>query len=213
MAVDRIIQPRISEFPSVNDPYSSSHHPAPTSAGGEPPKKKRGRPSKAEYEVRVAEYAARGETYPAPRKSKTKRHSTGSQGAVFPTTKTEAGESRPPSALVGLEASEADSPPGRRRARPSKLSRNFTLDTSALEQRPGESARTDVNTLAEAASDKPGPENQPSDLGYQGNLAVQMQEHAARVESEPRREVENVQGRHTPENRAWQTYHQVPSTT
>lgn len=212
MAVDRIIQPRTSEFSAVNETYHSPLHPAAPSPGGEPPKKKRGRPSKAEYEVRVAEYAARGESYPAPRKSKASRHSAETQALFTPTTKTETIDSRPASTLATMEASEAGSPPGKRRARPNKMSRNFTLDTSALTQLPGEESRGDSNTLAvEAAGERPGLETQPSDLMHRGDPTVQAQEHPARLASEPGRDVETIQEQHTPENRAWQAY-QAPKT-
>lgn len=210
MAVDRIIQPRTSEFSAVNETYLSPLHPAAPSSGGEPPKKKRGRPSKAEYEVRVAEYAARGESYPAPRKSKASRHSAETQ-ALFMSTKTEPIDSRPASTLATMESSEPGSPPGKRRARPNKISRNFTLDTSALTHLPGETGRGDTNTVVEASVERPVLETQPSELVHRGDLTVQAQENPARLASEPVRDVEIIQERHTPENTAWQTY-QTPTT-
>lgn len=56
----------------------------------EPPKKKRGRPSKAEQEIRAAQAAERGETYPPPKKVKTPRSSMagGAPIAVMTTTPT-----------------------------------------------------------------------------------------------------------------------------
>lgn len=211
MAVDRIIQPRTSEFSSVNETYHSPLHPVAPSSGGEPPKKKRGRPSKAEYEVRVAEYAARGEPYPAPRKSKAARHSAENQ-ALFTPTKTETIDSRPASStLAMMGASEPGSPSGKRRPRPNKLSRNFALDTSALTQLPGELDRGDTNTAAEAAGERLGLEMQPSDLVHMGDLAVQAQEHPAHLASELGRDVQIMQESHTPENRTWQVY-QAPKT-
>lgn len=216
MAVDRIIQPRTSEFSAVNETYHSPLHPvvpSPGGPGGEPPKKKRGRPSKAEYEVRVAEYAARGESYPAPRKSKASRHSAETQSLLTPTTNLETIDSRPASTLATMETSEPGSPLGKRRARPIKLSRNFTLDTSSLTQLPGEAGRGDTNTLAvEAAGNIPGLETQPSDFMHGGNPIVQAQEHSALLASEPGRDVETIHERHTPENRAWQAY-QAPNTS
>lgn len=213
MAVDRIIQPRTSEFSAVNETYHSPLHPVAPTSGGEPPKKKRGRPSKAEYEVRVAEYAARGESYPAPRKSKASRHSAETQALLTPTTKTETIDNRPASTLATMETSEPGSPPGKRRARPNKLSRNFTLDTSALTQLPGEADRDDTNILAaEAAGEIPGLETQPSDLMHRGDPNVQAQEHSAPLASEPGRDVETIQERHSPEIRAWQAY-QAPKTS
>lgn len=210
MAVDRIIQPRTSEFSAVNETYHSPLHPAAPSPGGEPLKKKRGRPSKAEYEVRVAEYAARGEPYPAPRKSKASRRSTEAQ-VLFTPTKIETIDSRPASTLAMMEASEPGSPSGKRRPRPNKLSRNFTLDTFALTQLPGETGRGDTTTAADVAGERPGLEMQPSDLVQIGDLAVQTQEHPADLASDLGRDVEIIQESHTPENRAWQAYH-APKT-
>lgn len=210
MAVDRIIQPRTSEFSAVNETYQSPLHPAAPSPGGEPLKKKRGRPSKAEYEVRVAEYAARGEPYPAPRKSKASRHSAETQ-ALYTPTKIESSDNRPTSTLAMMEASEPGSPSGKRRPRPNKLSRNFTLDTSALTQLPGETGRGDTNTAAEAAGERPGLEMQSSDLVQIGDLAVQAHQHPAHLVSDLGRDVQMIQESHTPENRAWQAY-QAPKT-
>lgn len=211
MAVERIIQPRTSEFSAVNETYHLPLHPAAPSLAGEPPKKKRGRPSKAEYEVRVAEYAARGEPYPAPRKSKASRRSAETQ-ALFTPTKIETMDNRPASTLAMMEASEPGSPSGKRRPRPNKLSRNFTLDTSALTQLPGERGQGGTNTAAEAAGERPGLETQPSDLVHIGDLAVQAQEHPAHLASDLVRDVEILQEMHTPENRAWQAY-QAPKTS
>lgn len=210
MAVDRIIQPRTSEFSAVNETYHPPLHPAAPSSGAEPLRKKRGRPSKAEYEVRVAEYAARGESYPAPRKSKASRRSAETQ-ALFTPTKIETIDSRPASTLAMMEAGEPGSPSGKRRPRPNKLSRNFTLDTSALTQFPSETGRGETNTAVEAAGEGPGLETQPSDLMNIGDLAVQAQERPAHLASDLVRGVEIIQERHTPENRAWQAY-QAPQT-
>lgn len=210
MAVDRIIQPRTSEFSAVNESYQSPLHPAAPNPGGEPLKKKRGRPSKAEYEIRVAEYAARGEPYPAPRKSKASRHSAETQ-ALFTPSKIESIDSRPTSTLAMMEASEPGSPSGKRRPRPNKSSRNFTLDTSALTQLPGETGRGDTNTAAEAAGERAGLEMQPSDLVQMGDLAVQGQQHPAHLVSGLGRDVQIMQDSHTPESRAWQAY-QAPKT-
>lgn len=210
MAVDRIIQPRTSEFSAVNENYQSPLHPAAPNPGGEPPKKKRGRPSKAEYEVRVAEYAARGEPYPAPRKSKASRHSTENQ-SLFTPTKIESIDSRPMSTLAMMEASEPGSPSGKRRPRPNKLSRNFSLDTSSLTQLPGETDRGDTNTAAETAGERPGLGMQPGDLVQMGDLAVQAQQHPAHLVSGLGRDAQIMQDSHTPDNRTWQAY-QAPKT-
>ena len=81
---ERTIQPRPSAFAPVN----GQEQPA-SGRSEERPRKKRGRPSKAEHELRVAEAAARGEVYPPPKKAKTPRQSTeglgGVEGAAAPT--------------------------------------------------------------------------------------------------------------------------------
>lgn len=210
MAVDRIIQPRTSEFSAVNEAYQSPLHPGAQNPAGEPQKKKRGRPSKAEYEVRAAEYAARGEPYPAPRKSKASRNSTETQ-AMFTPAKIESIDSRPMSTLTMMEASEPGSPSGKRRPRPNKLSRNFTLDTSALTQLPGETRRGDTNTVAEAAGERAGLEMQQGGLVQMGDLAVQAHQHPAHLVSDLGRDVQIMQGSHNPDNTAWQAY-QAPKT-
>lgn len=77
-AVDRMIQPQQPiNFPPVNPPSDPPADPGATaSVSVGPPKKKRGRPSKAEYDARVAEAAARGEEYqPPPKRKKTPRPS------------------------------------------------------------------------------------------------------------------------------------------
>ena len=81
MGPNRELQPRTPGFPTVNDPVESPAYPLGLTDSGDQRKKKRGRPSKAEAEVKAAEYAARGEPYPPPRKSKQSK--TSSEG---PTT-------------------------------------------------------------------------------------------------------------------------------
>ena len=77
-AVDRVIQPQLPfNFPPVNSPSvpTTDQGTAAAILGG-PPKKKRGRPSKLEYEAKVAEAAARGEEYhPTPKRKKVQRAS------------------------------------------------------------------------------------------------------------------------------------------
>lgn len=70
--VNPALQPRGSAFATINDLSVSPGAPAGT---GEPPRKKRGRPSKEEHQRRAAEAAERGEPYPPPRKTKTPRQS------------------------------------------------------------------------------------------------------------------------------------------
>lgn len=78
IAVDRTIQAQQPiNFPPINAPgYPGTDPGASASILEGPPKKKRGRPSKAEYEAKVAEAAARGEEYqPPPKRKKTPRTS------------------------------------------------------------------------------------------------------------------------------------------
>lgn len=223
MAVDRIIQPRISEFSAVNEPFSSPHQPAPPPVqAGEPPKKKRGRPSKAEYEIRLAEYAARGESYPAPRKSKTPRQSTESYAptaVMFPPTTAETGEGRAPRTPTTMGFGEPGIvSPGRRRVRASKAdigTRSIPLDTSALagdRPPPDDMARGEGKSAAEGTARNTGPEAQPSEPGYGGNPVGQIHEHAGRVEPESSRGGESQPAPHPPESRHWEAY-QPPTTT
>lgn len=230
MAVDRIIQPRISEFSAVNESFSSPHPPPAPVPTGEPPKKKRGRPSKAEYEIRLAEYAARGESYPAPRKSKTPRHSTESYAptaVMFPPTTAETGEGRAPRTPTTMDFGEpSTASPGRRRVRPSKAeigTRNIPLDTSALaadrpQPPPGDTARSEGISAAEGTTRNTVPEAQRSEPGYGGNPLAQIHEHAGRIEPESSRGGESQslqpqqQQQHLPESRPWEAY-QPPTTT
>ncbi|KAL9612748.1 MAG: hypothetical protein Q9167_002687 [Letrouitia subvulpina] len=72
---NREIQPRAQGFATVNEPMETTAYPSSLADPGEHPRKKRGRPSKAEAGIRAAEYAARGEPYPLPRKPKTPKSS------------------------------------------------------------------------------------------------------------------------------------------
>lgn len=224
MAVDRIIQPRVSEFSAVNEPFSSPHQPPAPVPAGEPPKKKRGRPSKAEYEIRLAEYAARGESYPAPRKSKTPRQSTESYAptaVMFPPGTADTGEGRAPRTPTTMEFGEpSTASAGRRRVRPSKAeigTRNIPLDTSALgadrpQPPPEDTARSEGNSATEGTVRNTVPEAQPSEPGYGGNPLAQIHEHAGRVEPESGRGGESQPVQHPPESRPWEAY-QPPTTT
>ncbi|KAL8705011.1 MAG: hypothetical protein Q9201_001856 [Fulgogasparrea decipioides] len=67
---NRELQPRTPGFATVNEPIESTAYPIGLAESGDQRKKKRGRPSKAEAELKAAEFAARGQPYPPPRKSK-----------------------------------------------------------------------------------------------------------------------------------------------
>ncbi|KAL8917044.1 MAG: hypothetical protein Q9172_005997 [Xanthocarpia lactea] len=79
MSLNRELQPRGPGFATINDPPEPTAYPVGLADPGDHRKKKRGRPSKAEAEIKAAEYAARGEPYPPPRKSKNPKLS--SEGA------------------------------------------------------------------------------------------------------------------------------------
>ncbi|KAL8673846.1 MAG: hypothetical protein Q9168_001758 [Polycauliona sp. 1 TL-2023] len=72
MSLNRELQPRGPGFTTIKIPPepTASAYPVALADPGDQRKKKRGRPSKAEAEMKAAEYAARGEPYPPPRKSK-----------------------------------------------------------------------------------------------------------------------------------------------
>ncbi|KAL8997496.1 MAG: hypothetical protein Q9169_003276 [Polycauliona sp. 2 TL-2023] len=70
MSLNRELQPRGHGFATVKNPPETTAYPVGLADPGDHRKKKRGRPSKAEAEIKAAEYAARGEPYPPPRKSK-----------------------------------------------------------------------------------------------------------------------------------------------
>lgn len=162
-AVDRMIQPQQPfNFPPVN---ASDSVTAPGSAGQ--PKKKRGRPSKAEYEAKVAEAAARGEDYqPAAKRKKTPRPSP--QGAPNVGIVTPAGESptsmkkaRKPKAALE-EASSLAFPP---------TARSCALDATAYaaDQMQFDEERPVQSTMSET---------QASEVEARESLLANMREHA-----------------------------------
>lgn len=136
----RTIQPRPVAFASVNGQEG------PTAVeSDEPPKKKRGRPSKAEQEIRAARAAERGETYPPPKKVKTPRTSMagGAPTAVMTTTPT--AEARSP----GMTSTDKRKRgrPGKTQPEASKLSLEATAH--AVEQMQAESENVSAEVVAE----------------------------------------------------------------
>lgn len=219
MAVDRIIQPRISDFSSVNEPFNPP--PAPPAAGpaaspGEPPKKKRGRPSKAEYEIRLAEYAARGEPLPPPRKPKTPKRSaerpaptatmftptTGAAvegGSLLTPTPVEAGAAGP------SPAPGAPSRPGTA----DKGTRNLALEATAqAADQIHPTSGNDSEPLADRKGSGVQPENPEvaHEFGPHEALLAQMQEHAASVEHQTADQDTPSRGPPTSDQRAWEAY-------
>lgn len=221
MAVDRIIQPRISDFSSVNEPFNPQSTPT-AAVPGEPPKKKRGRPSKAEYEIRLAEYAARGEPLPPPRKPKTPKRSgerpaptanmftptTGAAvegGSLLTPTKPEAGAAgSTPAAGVPSRPGTAD-----------KGTRNLALEATALA---ADQIQPTPGNDAEPRADPKGSGGQSESLemahefGPHEALLAQMQEHAARVEHQTADHDPPSRGPPASDQRGWEAY-QPPAST
>lgn len=173
---DRTIQPRVSSFAAVNDPNDHPAFPlAPASIGEPPNKKKRGRPSKAEHEIRAAEAAARGEPYPPPKKTRTPRHSTeGAASTASTFTPILAGPG-------GVGESSTGRKPARAKRPKQAAVRNPSLEATAhaADQMGTEIAEAIGSTVPETQTPtQPGPEN----------LIIELQEHAA--SSEPARPVE-----------------------
>ncbi|KAL8981880.1 MAG: hypothetical protein Q9177_005440 [Variospora cf. flavescens] len=82
--LNRELQPRTQAFVTVNEPLESPAYPPGLLDSAEQRRKKRGRPSKAEVEVKAAEYAARGEPYPPPRRSKNPKPSSEGTASLGP---------------------------------------------------------------------------------------------------------------------------------
>lgn len=80
--LNRELQPRTPGFVTVNEPTEATAYPPGLVETADQRKKKRGRPSKAEIEVRTAEYAARGEPYPHPPPRRSKNPKPPVEGTV-----------------------------------------------------------------------------------------------------------------------------------
>ncbi len=222
MAVDRIIQPRISDFSSVNEPFHPPAAAPPAAGPGEPPKKKRGRPSKAEYEIRMAEYAARGEPLPPPRKPKTPKRSTerhAPTATMFTPTPGGTGEG---GSLMTPTAVDAGSvagthPAARPPPRPDTAdpgTRNLALEATALaaeQTRPASGPTTEPAADSKAGVQTDHLEGAP-ELGPHEALMAQMQEHAASVEHQTADRDTPGRGPPAQEQRTWQAY-QPPTST
>ena len=221
MAVDRIIQPRISDFSSVNEPFNP---PLASTAAvpGEPPKKKRGRPSKAEYEIRLAEYAARGEPLPPPRKPKTPKRSAerpAPTANMFTPTAGAAVEGGTLSTPTPQEAGAAGPTPAPgvppRPGTAEKGSRNLALEATALAADQIQSA---PGNGSEPRADRKGSGVQSDSLemahefGPHEALLAQMQEHAASVEHQTTDHDTPSRGPPASDQRTWEAY-QPPTST
>ena len=189
MIADRTMQQQQSTFPSVNAPSPSgafAFQAVPGTSPREPPRKKRGRPNKEEFDKRVAEAAQRGEVYPPPRKRKPPRPST--ENIV-----------NDPVSLPGTNetgaAIEGEGSAGKKKAKRPKaiavmseqppnvseghLVPGFTGTSKAFEAKSdhmqivmGESTRSTI------------PETQASSFPARESFLAGMREHAARAEPE-----------------------------
>jgi hypothetical protein len=171
----REIQPRPARpatFVTVNGQEQVSASFAPSNPN-EPPRKKRGRPSKAEHERRVAEAAERGEIYPKPKKAKPLRPSAGEAGAAPPG---EASGSRQPSQRAGaapptapmfpstpahgVSPGSASSAPGKKRAQATPAGRaqqeagqGDQMDIQASGHHPGAQSTEGIRSDSSAERD------------------------------------------------------------
>ena len=172
---DRMIQPQQSfKFPPVNtsgDPATDQV--ATASVSGGPPKKKRGRPSKADYEAKLAEAAARGEEYqPPPKRKKTAQSSL--QGAPTADMLTPSMAKVGPAGEGSTGKKKARKPKGTPEAdslAPESNARSLALEatTHAADQMQPDIWRPIRSTI---------PETQLSEVEPRGSLLAAMREHA-----------------------------------
>ena len=143
---------------------------ATTGESDERPRKKRGRPSKAEHEIRAAQAAERGEIYPPPKKFKTPRPSIegGAPVAVMTT----------PLTTEALSPGTTSSDKKKRRGRPkqhpevSKLSLEATAH--AVEQMQAEAGEVPEQSV---------PETQAPEYTSPYHTLAEMQEYADREDT------------------------------
>ena len=186
------MQQQQSTFPSVNAPSPSGSFAFPAVPGtstGEPPRKKRGRPSKEEFDKRVAEAAQRGETYPPPRKRKPPRPSAES---IVNDPVSLPGTNEPGAAIEGEGSA------GKKKARKPKAIPAVSEPPPNFAEGHFEPEATNTNRVLEATASAADhmqilmgeptrttiPETQASDFPAQGSLLEGMREHAARTEPE-----------------------------
>ncbi len=192
MIADRTMQQQQSTFPSVNAPSPSgafAFQAVPGTSTGEPPRKKRGRPNKEEFDKRVAEAAQRGETYPPPRKRKPPRPSTESIG-------------NDPVSLPGTSETgaviEGEGSAGKKKARKPKAIPPMSepppnvfeghlvpesMDTNRVFEATA-SAADRMQTVMGEPTQSTIPETQAPGFPAQESLLEGMREHAARAEPE-----------------------------
>lgn len=157
--------PGFSSFPSVNSPNPAHGLPNVTNVGGKL-QKKRGRPSKAEYDLKVAEAAARGEVYPPPKKIKTPK--TPADEGVAPTIL-----GAPDDAGLPSNSTLSEVKKGTPKAKAAKAPQTTLEATASAANALGQSSRA------------AGPETQSTEMGPPENLSASLQEHAAQAETNP----------------------------
>lgn len=112
----------------------------------EPPKKKRGRPSKAEQEIRAARAAERGEIYPPPKKVKTPRPSMEGRGAPVAVMATPPTTEAPSPAVISTEKRKRGRPA---KAQPEASKLSLEATAHAVEQMQAEAGHVSGEMVAE----------------------------------------------------------------
>ena len=178
-AVDRAIQPQVPlNFAPVNSPGNPTTDQGLTASGvGGPLKKKRGRPSKSEYEAKVAEAAARGEEYqPTPRRKKNRQPSlqgTPNAGMVAPGM-AEAGTAGESYASNNLARTWKTAPEGASGLASRPTARNLDMDATGL-------AANQMQTDHMKSFKSTIPETQASEVEAREKLLADMRENAERT--------------------------------
>lgn len=191
--------PGFSSFPSVNNPGPAHGLPSNLSTPGGKPQKKRGRPSKAEYELKVAEAAARGEVYPPPKKIKTPK-TPGEEGA----------------SMFATGAQDEGSAPSN--PTPSEIRTSLPKAKAPEEHQPTLQATANAANALGQPSEVPVPETQNTEVGPSESLLAGLQEHAARIETNPTEQQQEqqhpsqIQPFSTRQNEPYQTPYQQTSS-
>lgn len=176
----RAIQPRPSFIASINGQNDPMMHNIAAERGGEPPKKKRGRPSKADLERRKSEAEARGQPFPSPNTTPHKAPIAGRIDTSAPAQDSTA-SAAPMATMVspteGVEDSTSSTP--KKRGRPP---RSF-MDAKKLEV---EATATATGGSGEGiASDQEViRETQQSDFAAPESLVVALPERATHSEGD-----------------------------
>ena len=174
----RAIQPRPSFIASINGQNDPMMHNIAAERGGEPPKKKRGRPSKVDLEQRTAEAEARGQIYPSPKTSAHKAPKESRIDTSFPAQDV-AATGMPMAMMVspteGVGDSTSSTP--KKRGRPPKS----LMDTNKLEFEGTAAAAGGIGEGIGSAQEVIQETQQP-DFAAPERLLVALQERTAHVE-------------------------------